>query len=207
MNLKESFRVQNKLNELLQSTRYYLQNQNNITKVTQEHMRTKANKEAVDETIEKPNLSLLPYEVNKIIDFALYLVREKEKLNDAIDVAKTKCGTNIDNSITNNKNKKELCDLLNSMATIKSSERLTRAQDYKFNVAGDQVAYNYEVKEVTTIDFDRNKVRNIYKQLSKEIDDVSNKIDEIKINSEVDYIFEFDVNDKFEDILEQFCSK
>lgn len=52
MNLKESYRYANYLDTLLNTAYRYLQNKGFITTTKQNHLRSKANCEAVDEVIE-----------------------------------------------------------------------------------------------------------------------------------------------------------
>ena len=52
MNLKEAFRYQNKLDTFFQSITTYLNYSNNIMVTKQEHLRSKSNPEALDETID-----------------------------------------------------------------------------------------------------------------------------------------------------------
>lgn len=68
-------------------------------------------------------------------------------------------------------------------------------------MAGDQVSYSYEVIETTSIDFNRNDVRNLIKKYLKETDEISTKLDAIEINTVVDHSPLFDVNDVFDELI------
>ena len=57
---------------------------------------------------------------------------------------------------------------------------------------------------VTTIDFDRNKVREIVKKLQVEADKVSNEIDAALIGTQVDYVLPFDTHASAVEILEEY---
>jgi hypothetical protein len=201
MNLKESYRYANFLDGLLNTSGMYLRNRNFVTTTKQNHQRSKANAEAVDETIEvqKPyDEAITP---NKVINFTVKVLAEKQALVDAI--AKAKAGTeiNIDNAITMNKKKQAFVSNLKLMDAIKASERQTTGKDYKFDVNGEQKPYTYNVLETTSIDFDRNDVKGLIKKLNKECDEASAKLDEIEITTIVNFEPSFDLNDTFEDLV------
>lgn len=201
MNLKESYRYANYLDTLLNTAYRYLQDGGFVTTTNQKHLRSKANSEANDETIEV----LKPYDVdfspNEVLNFAVKIIEEKERLVDAIAKAKANTEINIDNAIALNKKKQRFVTVLNELANIKASEKVTTGRAYKFNVAGDQVPYTYEVTETTSIDFNRNNVRNLVKKYLKETDKISAKLDEIGINTIVKHEPLFDVNDAFEELV------
>lgn len=204
MNLKEAFRYQNFLDRISGEALQYLGYNQNVTKTTQEHLRSKANPDAENETVDTTSERRIQHPVTSIVDFVVSIVREKEFLSTAIDKAKATCGVDIDSSIATNKCKQNAVRVLSAMGNIKSTERVTRGQAYKFNNEGNQTAYQYEVKEVSTIDFDRNKVKAIAKTLIGECDDVSARIDKVMIDTVVDYNPPYDVNDTFEDVLDIF---
>ena len=78
---------------------------------------------------------------------------------------------------------------------------------YCFNNEGNQVSYRCDVKRVTTIHFDRNKIRGMAAALSKRADEISMSLDKCLVNTEVSYEPPFDMNDSFEDILSDFIEK
>ena len=73
-----------------------------------------------------------------------------------------------------------------------------------FNGEGNQVAYHCEAKRVTTIDFDRNKVRALAAELGKKSDGISAELDKCMVNTEVSYEAPFDVNDNFDAVFSKF---
>lgn len=204
MNLKETFRYQNFLDSILGKTTGYLGYSQNVTKTTQNHLRSKANSEAEDEEIDTTKDRQISYPVNTLIDFCSHILSEKQKLGEAINNTKSSCGIDIDNSVAINKKKQEVVRVLSQMGNIKPSESIKRGTAYKFNAEGNQTSYSYDIKEVSVIDFDRNKVKAIAKKLITESDEVSNKLDKIMVDSEVTYTPIYDVNDSFDDVLEQF---
>lgn len=201
MNLKESYRYANYLDRLLETAYIYLRNKGFVTTTTQTHLRSKTNNDAEDETIEVQK----PYDVEftpmNIVDFAVKVLTEKEKLADAIAFAKAGTEINIDNAVALNKKKQGFANVLNTMTNMKPSEKTVSGRAYKFNLTGDQVPYSYDITETTTIDFDRNDVRNLIKKYLKETDDISAKLDTIEINTMLDFTPAYDINDTFEDLV------
>ena len=201
MNLKESYRYANYLDNLLNTAYSYLRNKGFVTTTKQNHLRSKANSDAQDEVIEVQK----PYDVEftpmNVVDFAVKVIDEKERLANAIAVAKAGTEINIDNAIAMNKRKQGFVSILNGMADIKASESIVSGSDYKFNQEGNQVKYFYNIEQSTSIDFDRTDVRNLIKKYLKETDEISAKLDLIEITTQVDFIPKWDINDKFEELV------
>lgn len=203
MVLKEAFRMQNYLDSLLSTAKSYLMTDNVVSK-KQEHLRTKSNADAENETVEVPksiifeNENITPITV---IDLVMDILTEKEKLTDAITIAKASTEINIDSSISLNKTRQQISDVLTVLSNKKASEKVISGKAYKFNADGEQVPYYYDINEVTTIDYDRNKVKAIVKKLTKDCDNVSAKIDIINVTTEVDYVPKYEIGDSFEDCL------
>lgn len=206
MYLKEAFRYQNYLNELISATTSYLTTDQYTTKTVQEHLRKKANPDAENETIDLTAERVLTCTANQMVDFLQHLIDEKQKLTKAISDAKKNCGIDIDAEVANNRIRQSVAATLSRMGNMKPTERMTRAYAYKFNAEGNQVQYAYEVKEVTTIDFDRNKVKGISKKLIQCADEASTAIDKAMVELAVDYVPNYSVNDSFEDAIEQFLT-
>ena len=57
-----------------------------------------------------------------------------------------------------------------------------------------------------TINFDRNKLRRLCSDLSRQADETSRALDAALITAQVDYEPPFDVNDTFADAFEQFLA-
>ena len=201
MNLKESYRYANYLDGLLNTAYSYLRNKGFVTTTKQNHLRSKANAEALDEVVDVPKQYDVDFTPNSLIDFVVKVLNEKESLVNAIADAKSKTEINIDNAISMNKKKQEFVNVLNSLASIKPGERQKNGSDYKFNAEGNQVQYCYTVLETTSIDFDRNDVRALSKKYLKETDDISSKLDAIEINTILDFEPKFDVNSTFEEAV------
>ena len=201
MNLKESYRYANYLDGLLSTAYTYLRNKGFVTTTVEEHLRKQSNPDVENETIEvqKPfDVEFLP---NDVIDFVVKAIEEKDKLSDAIAKAKSTTEINIDNAIAMNKKKQSFVSVLNGIADIKPSETKTTSKSYKFDINGEQKPYIYDVNRKTSINFDRNDVRNLIKKYLKETDEISAKLDLIEITTQVDFVPAFDINSKFEELV------
>ena len=201
MNLKESYRYANYLDNLLSTAYSYLRNKGFITTTKQNHLRSKANSDAQDEVIDVQKPYDVEFTPNNVVDFVVKIIDEKEGLSNAIAVAKANTEINIDNAIAMNKKKQGFVSVLNGMADIKATEKQKNGSDYKFNAEGNQVAYYYTVVETTGIDFDRNDIRALAKKYLKETDEISAKLDTIEINTILDFEPKYDINSTFEELV------
>lgn len=201
MNLKESYRYANYLDRMLITADTYLRNKGFVTTTEQNHLRSKANPDAQDEKIAVQKPYDVDFTPNGIIDFVVKVINEKEKLFSAIANAKARTEINIDNAVAMNKKKQSFVNTLNSIVSIKPSETQSMGKDYKFDINNEQKPYSYQIISKTSIDFDRNSVKGLIKKYNKECDEVSSKLDEIEITTQVDFTPLFDVNDSFEDLV------
>lgn len=201
MILKEAFRYQNYLTSLFTQATGYLSREDFITTTTQKHNRTKVNPDAQDEDIVVPKTFTVDYKPNDLIDFVVKLIDEKQKLSNAIAEAKKSLDIDVDAAMSMNKTKQDFISVLRKMVAIKPSESDKEGTSYKFNNDGDQVSYRYPVKEVKTIDYDRNAVKGLISKYKKETDEISTERDRIDIMTEVDYTPVWEVDTPLEDIL------
>lgn len=201
MNLKESYRYANYLDSLLNSAYMYLGNKGFVTTTKQNHLRSKANKEAEDEIMDVQKPFDVDFTPNNIIDFVVKVLTEKEALTNAIASAKAGTEINIDNAVAMNKKKQGFVYILNGIVNLKPTEKTVAGRAYKFDINNEQKPYVYDITETTTIDFDRNDVKALIRKYNKECDEISAKLDAIEINTEVSFVPRWDVNDVFEDIV------
>ena len=201
MNLKESYRYANYLDGLLSTAYTYLRNKGFVTTTVEEHLRKQSNPDVENETIEVQKPFDVEFKPNDVIDFVVKVIEEKEKLSESIAKAKNTTDVNIDNAIAINKKKQGFVSVLNGIADIKPSEKVVNGTGYKFNQEGNQVKYFYNVKQITSIDFDRKNIRNLIKKYAKETDDISTKLDLIEVTTNVEYDPLFNINDNFEECI------
>lgn len=206
MNLKESFRYHNYLDKMLDAVTMYLTNRDNVVKTEITHFRHKANPEAEDETLDQtPERTLPNLTVEQIVSYYLALADEKFKLTQAVEEAKRGYEKiNYDAALVCNKRRQNTAACLRRLSGIKECEMTGTSRDYKFNANGEQVPYVYETKIVTTIDFDRTKVRKLAKQLTDEANLVSDELDHALLSIEVAMEPAFDITESLEESIESF---
>ena len=206
MNLKEAFRYQNAIQSMLSSTLAELQDRSNILKVSTTHFRSKVRSDDQDVTIEDNANSEYAGKANLLVEFASMLLAEKEKLTKAIHTAKISLEVDMDGEVALNQERQRFASTLRAMTGYKSSEVIlpNGGSGFCFNREGNQVAYHCEAKRVTTIDFDRNKVRALAAELGKKSDGISAELDKCMVNTEVSYEAPFDVNDNFDAVFSKF---
>ena len=209
MNPKEAFRFQNKLQALMDEAQSILGSTANITKVQNTYLRKKVMTEAENETTIDAPATEYSEQITLVAEFLLHLLSEREKLSVAIFQAKA--GLNLpaglDGEVSLNSKRQEVAGLFRRMAGLRSSEVLISngGTGYRFNNEGNQVSYRCDVKRVTTINFDRNKIRKMCGDLSKKADEVSAALDSVMVNTQVEYTVPFDVNDTFAEAFEEFA--
>ena len=208
MNLKEAFRFQNKLLSMMEEAQSILRSEQNITKVQNTYLRKKVMAEAEDETTMEQPSTEYSERITEMAVFLLYLLDEREKLSGAIQ--KTKSGLDLaaglDGEIGLNSKRQEIVALFRRMVGVRASETLipNGGTGYRFNNEGNQVAYRCDVKRVVTINFDRNKIRKLCRDLSRKADETSNALDAALVNARVEYTAPFDMNDTFTELFEDY---
>lgn len=207
MNLKEAFQAQNKIEKLFEFVSGYLEDGKNLISVTEKHFRSKAAEGQQDERINIVVDDKFPSD--KVIDFLLMLIDEREKLARAISAAKSAMKFDLDSAVDVNKKRHLAAETLRTLRNFKSSSLLEKnaGVGYVFNKDGNQTTYRYDIERVKTIDFDRNRVRDIIKKLQKKADKVSNEIDAALITTEVNYKLPFNVHAGNLEVIEDYVSK
>lgn len=204
MNLKEAFRYQNKIQSLMDEATVILERERNVTKVENTVLRHKVNPDAEDETtVEMPDTEYAE-QITEIAVFLMFLLKERERLSYAIRAAKQAMDIDFDGEASLNAKRQEIAHIFRRMGEIRCSESLYPGGGvgYKFNADGNQVSYKCDLKKVTTINFDRNKVRSYASGLSKKADQISAELDKRVVNTEVSYEAPFDVNETFAEVLQ-----
>ena len=209
MNLKEAFRYQNRLHGLMTEAQGILNWDKNVTKVENTALRHKVNPDAEDETtLEAPETEYAD-QITQVAAFLMYLLQQRQLLSHAIRQAKQAMDMDFDEEVSLNAKRQELAGIFRHMGQLRASETLIPGGGvgYKFNAEGNQVSYRCDLKQVTTINFDRNKVRAYAAALSQEADRISAELDKRTVNTQVDYIPPFDVNDTFADVLQWYIDQ
>ena len=208
MNLKEAFRFQNKLQFMMEEAQTILGVNSNITKVQNTYLRHKVMAEAEDETTVDAPSTEYSEKITELSEFLLHLLTEREKLSVAIHKAKAGLDltAGLDGEVSLNGKRQDLATLFRRMTGLRNGEVLipNGGTGYRFNNEGNQVSYRCDVKRVTTINFDRNKIRKMCSELSKKSDETSATLDAALINTVVEYEPPFDVNETFADAFEAY---
>ena len=209
MNLKEAFRYQNKLKELISHASMELMDDRNVTIVENTHLRKKMWSEAEDEKIVQAPDTEYPEHITELVRFQVFLMGEREKLYQAIHAAKATLSIDMDNESGLNAMRRELASRYRHMADLRASETVIAngGTGFRFNAEGNQVSYRCDVRRVTKINFDRTVVRKLAVELQKKADEVSAELDRCLINSEVNYEPVFDVNDSFDEVFSAFLDR
>jgi hypothetical protein len=213
LSLKESFRYQNFLDTTINTLSYYIRDINNAIKVKETHLKSKSNPEIQDEEIEVVTERKFNCNVVDIAFLIKQLIDEKEKLSKEIDKGKKSYSLNLsigedtftlDSAVESAKKTRELANNLKSLVDLKSSEAKKTAKDYKFNINGDQVPYQYNVNVVTTIDFDRNVANDLYKKLLNKADTLSTLIETNMLKEVVEYETLYELHDSVNEIVDKY---
>ena len=205
MNLKEAFQAQNRISELLTYIGVYLSDEDNIMTVTEKHLRSKALAGQQDEAVDASRKGEEDFDIGGLLTIWQKLMHEKEALGLAIGKAKAGMDFNLDAAVDANKSRRAFLSTLQRMATRKSSHQLQKGEGkgYVFNNEGNQTAYFYDIDRILTIDYDRNRVRDMAKKLNREAEDISIKIDEALLTTKVDYTLEIDLSGENRLIIEE----
>lgn len=209
MNLKDAFRVQNKLQLVMTQALDILEDHRNLLKVKTTHLRSKVMGDAQDVVVEENAPSEYAGHANEIAGFLMAMMEEREKLSAAIRAAKRGLPLDMDNEAGLNRQRQALARVFRDMTTLRNSEKTIAGggSGFRFNGEGNQVTYRCDAKQVITIDFDRNKIRALASSLGKKADECSMEMDKYLVNTQVDYEPPFDVNDSFDTILTDFMEQ
>lgn len=205
MNIKESFRYQNFLENMMAEAGTSLTSREHSLTITKKHFRSKANSEAsdIEEAVDVGEF----HKNDDVLSFMLLLVEERQKLTDAIGKAKASVGFDIDAAVETNKFRQTVAARVKSMLRFTPSKRIEEGRDYKFNVEGNQTPYLYEIEVEATEAFDRGRAKSVVREIMLQADKASAEIDSALINTQVVYAPPFNVNDSFDDVMEEFLTK
>lgn len=206
MNLKEAFRFQNRIERLISETEEILSSDDCVTLTKRTYLYKKANPNAENETVTVIPDTEYYRQINELIEFVMYLLKQREKLSEAISQTKRSLPVDLDGEVSLNRYRQRMSEIFRRMARIKGREvtECNSGVGYRFNNEGNQISYKCDVKRVTTINFDRNTVRRYAAILSETADNTSLEVDKCLINYEVDFKPPFDVNDSFDEVFEKF---
>ena len=208
MNLKEAFRYQNKLQNMMDLAQGILAQDSNVTRVENTYLRRKVMSEAENETVRVASETEYDGRITDLARFLLWLLEEKHKLFLAIRAAKNAQELDLDSEVSVNVSRQAIARVFKHMNDLRGSEQIISngGTGYRFNAEGNQVTYRCDVKRVTTINFDRNLIRRELTRLNRESDEVSARLDLAMVTSKVAYEPPFDVNASFADVFDEFTA-
>lgn len=202
MNLKELFRYQSYLSNLLAEALDNISKLDHALAVTKIHHRNKTNSEAEDYTETDEEQDFISND--RLLGFIRFLLSEKELVSVCIKVTKANLGTDIDGLTELNKKRRDAASRLRLMLKLKGSTTTVKGSDYKFNAEGEQISYFYDVDVIKTESFDRNKANAYMKELLNKADEDSAKIEQAMITTDVGFDPLFSVNDSLEEAVEKY---
>lgn len=205
MVLKEAFRYQNVLSTWADQVEMILSDEANTTDMKRTYLFSKAKAGMEDVTEQVPSRE----NVTELVEFAAEIIRERYCVALAIQEAKRIAAVDIDVETSANSYRRGLLNALRRMTSIHGSEVTVRGggKGYTFNNEMNQVEFKCDVTEVRTINFDRDKVRALVKNLEAKVDSLSTKIDKALVNTVVDYEPVFDMNETLEDTFAAWLDK
>ena len=177
--------------------------------ITEKHLRSKALAGQQDDSVDVSQKAEDGFDVGRLLSVWQELMVEKERLGTAIGKAKASMEFNLDAAVDANKSRRAFLSTLQMLASRKNSHELRKGEGrgYVFNNDGNQTSYFYDIDRIMTIDYDRNKVRAMVKELTQNADAVSIKIDEALLTTKVDYTPKFDLSGEITFILEELMEK
>ncbi len=207
MNIKEAFRYQRFLDQLLNEAGASICTTGHCVTTTKLHNIKEADPASEDkeEVVDEGEF----FKNDDVISFMQRLIEERAKLTTAISEAKRHLNGSIDDmDVANETNKfrrSTAARIKTMLSRTKPGKKVERGTGYKFNAEGNQMAFYYNIDVTTAENFDRAKAKSVMQALLKAADETSAAIDEAQVNTTVDYEAPWDVNDSFEDVMTQFC--
>lgn len=192
--LKKSFELKNYYNDLLGEAREILLSSDVLNK-TQEHLFNKVVPDMENEIRIVPKETDVGCTVEELVDFVLNLLEQIECLTSEISHAKRYATIDMDGTVSINKYKRDLIQILSIMCGRKPKEIKSQGTAQKFNEQGDPVIFSYDIVEHVELDFDREDLRQKISKLRKEADENSNDIDRVQLDTMVFYEPFCDVGD------------
>ena len=204
--LKEAFRHQKFLADLQSMCWRYLADRDFYTKKVEKHLRAKVLPGQQDEDVDVSEPRR--YAVQEVIDFCRCLMDEEEKLASAVHQAKRDMDFDLDTAVVANRSRRQLAARLKQETGFEATHTLQRARGtgYVLDKDGKPTTFSYDIDVVTTIDFDRGRVKDQSQALFREAEKLSLEIDRAMLAEVVAYEPKFDPNDAMQNVLDDFLA-
>lgn len=204
MNLKESFRYQKFLETLMTQSQVNLTTVSHCLMTEKHHMRSAVNPDASDEVELVDDGEFVGNDT--VMKFMRHLVDERTKLSKAIGEAKAGIGFDLDAAVESNKFRQNVHSAIRNMLRYVPTKQKRQERGYKFDINGVQQAYLYDVEVMTTERYNKEEAKRLMRTMIQEADKVSSEVDAALINTEVQYVPPYDVNDSYDDCIEAFIN-
>jgi hypothetical protein len=179
MTLKELYTYQNILAGHMDQLFRYLENDSNVTVVTQEHHRSEQCNGAKDETVTvQPMYPKLPYGVDDLSALLVRIIKERECVGNMISMVKKRAAVDIDVQIATNRDRQRAHRLFASLSEKTDNVVATTSSMGKtFNAEGNQTSYVYDVTQTTKLDYDPEYLYDSAQVLKADAEAMSSAID------------------------------
>lgn len=203
MNLKEAFRYQNYLKELMGLANAYVMCRSNSIETTRTHKKSEANPDAVDAVeVEEIETS---FSIENVVDFMGWIVEQRGILTKAINKAKAALlPFDIDSATEQNKMRYEMCSSLRKILSYNPKNFTESGRDYRFNAEGTQMPYCYTIEVSELERFDRDSIKKLLRTISDDADATSSIIDTSMTTAMVEYEPVISVRESFDEAIETF---
>lgn len=202
MNLKEAFRWQNHLDQLLRTAYTVVNTEKHVIRESRVHHYSNIIATLEDKTEEVYE----PYEnhsAEDLIHCIMYLQTMKEALTKAIFDVKSTITVDVD--LANNVCRRNTLERIKWLLSIKDKEQIISGIGKTFNAEGNQVSYQYDISVKKTPDFDQDKLKKVYRDLYEEVETTSAHIDDEMINTNVEFKPQFSLSDSLSDVINFVC--
>lgn len=214
MNLVEACKLAKNIEALKYQIADVISSPDYAAKITERHLKSKADENLADETIEREVTKMYDITTEQAIQLLDILMQKKAELSSAIEAAKHDIRIDVngmklayDSAIEYNKSLRDLAIYrMNRLNRLKEGVVKTTASAYRFNVEGNQTPYKYDVEIETTLLIDAKDTKNKEKNYRKLADEISTKLDEAKLNTKIDLDLGIEVNDTLEDVIDAFLN-
>lgn len=217
LNINEACKLAKNMTTWRMNLAYLLDRTEYIYDITEEHQKKASNPEAENETKKYTDKFPKEYEVSadEIIAIIQDLTHAKADLSKAIETAKNQVAIdvghttlNLDSAIEYNKGLRDFIFSLNKLNNAKDNVVVeTQSRDYKLDNEGKQTPYYYTVKSTKKLIFDKDKAKDLRKEIKALADRISVDIDKAKLNTNIEIDIDYDVNDTIEDIITRYQQK
>jgi hypothetical protein len=214
MNINEAGRYAKYLDGQISQLKNLFRNQNNFMLTTETHKRHEAYSEHDNKIVENVNERIFNCKIHDICHLMNKMIQHKLEVSLAMETAKRNLFIDweengqkltVDSAIDYNNSVRGFAEYLNAyLLNQKGYEREENGKDYRFNIEGTQTPYVYKIEKVTTLDFDKNIVKELYKKSLEKADKISNLIELAKLKDSVNIEQIYSFHDTIEDIIQNY---